>query len=62
MLCGAAVRAVTPALQEQCDSMVRVRNFLVDELSGANLQLQAIHALHAQVLLPQPPSLHALQL
>jgi hypothetical protein len=42
--------------------MVRVRNFLVDELSGANLQLQAIHALHAQVLLPQPPSLHALQL
>jgi hypothetical protein len=29
--------------------MMRVRNFLVDELSGANLQLQAIHALHAQV-------------
>ena len=54
MLCGAAVRAVTPALQEQCDSVVRVRNFLVDELSGANLQLQAIHALHAQV----PAALH----
>ena len=36
--------------------MVRVRNFLVDELSGANLQLQAIHAQHAQVLpLPCPP-------
>ena len=29
--------------------MVRVRNFLVDELSGAHLQLQAVHLLHAQV-------------
>ena len=42
------------SVQEQCDSVVRVRNFLVDELSGANLQLQAIHALHAQV----PAALH----
>jgi hypothetical protein len=35
--------------QEQCDGMMRVRNFLVDELSLANLQLQDVHALHAQV-------------
>ena len=45
--------------QEQCDGMVRVRNFLVDELSGANLQLQSVHAAHVQVLCvqhePAPP-------
>lgn len=34
--------------KEQCDGMMRVRNFLVDELSLANLQLQDVHALHAQ--------------
>jgi hypothetical protein len=29
--------------------MVRVRNFLVDELSLAKLQLETVHSLHAQV-------------
>ena len=29
--------------------MMRVRNFLVDELSEANLQLQAVHLQLAQV-------------
>lgn len=34
--------------KEQCDGMMRVRNFLVDELSEANLQLQAVHLQLAQ--------------
>jgi hypothetical protein len=50
---GARIWQLLTLAQEQCDGMVRVRNFLVDELSGANLQLQSVHAAHVQVLCVQ---------